>query len=260
MTTNLSVNLNKVALLRNARDGDTPDIEHAARLVLDAGAAGITVHPRPDMRHIRPDDVFCLAELIAKDYPDREFNIEGNPKAHRNADGYPGFMEIIEHAKPTQATLVPDSDEQLTSDHGWDLPRQAGEIREHVGRLKDWGVRVSLFMDVDAHQDIAAASAVGADRIEVYTGPFAAAHQEGTQALKSALEAYVRISKAAETAGLGINAGHDLSLENLTRLVNAFPPLEVSIGHALTAEALQYGLPETVRRYLQILNSSRCNK
>ncbi|MCY4278107.1 MAG: pyridoxine 5'-phosphate synthase [Gammaproteobacteria bacterium] len=260
MTTNLSVNLNKVALLRNARVGDTPDIEHAARLVLDAGAAGITVHPRPDMRHVRPDDVFRLAELIAKDYPDREFNIEGNPKAGTDSSSYPGYMEIIKEIRPTQATLVPDSDEQLTSDHGWDLPRQAGEIREHVGRLKDWGVRVSLFMDVGAHQDIAAASAAGADRIEVYTGPFAAAHHEGAQALKSALEAYVCISKAAETAGLGINAGHDLSLDNLTRLVSAFPPLEVSIGHALTAEALQYGLPETVRRYLQILNSPRCNK
>ncbi len=257
MTTNLSVNLNKVALLRNARDGDTPSIELAARLVLDAGAAGITAHPRPDMRHIRPDDVFRLADLIAKDYPDREFNIEGNPKAGSNREGYPGFMEIIRQVRPTQATLVPDSEEQLTSDHGWHLPRQSDEICEHMRRLKDWGVRVSLFMDVDSRHVIKDASAVGADRIEIYTGPFAAAHQKGAHALEGAVQAYERISRAAEDAGLGVNAGHDLSLENLECLITAYPPLEVSIGHALTAEALQYGLPETVRRYLQILNSSR---
>ncbi len=254
---NLSVNLNKVALLRNARDGDTPNIELAARLVLEAGAAGITAHPRPDMRHIRPDDVFRLADLIAKDYPDRELNIEGNPKADSNREGYPGFMEIIRQVRPTQATLVPDSDEQLTSDHGWELPRQSDEISEHVKRLRDLGVRVSLFMDVDAHHVIEDAAAMGADRIEIYTGPFAAAHQKSARDLEGALQAYQRISRAAEDAGLGVNAGHDLSLENLECLITAYPPLEVSIGHALTAEALQYGLPETVRRYLQILNSIR---
>ena len=253
MTTKLSVNLNKIALLRNARDGDTPSIELAARLVLDAGAAGITVHPRPDMRHVRPRDVFVLADLMAKTYPDREFNIEGNPKAHANVQGYPGFMEIIDQVRPTQATLVPDGDDQLTSDHGWDLPRQGSEIQDDITSLKRQGVRVSLFMDVEPCSALRAAADLGADRIEIYTGPFAAAHLEGSGALGRALQAYASASSAAAAAGLGVNAGHDLSLDNLASLVAAYPPLEVSIGHALTAEALIHGLPETVRRYLHIL-------
>ena len=256
MSTRLSVNLNKIALLRNARDGDIPSIELAARLVLDAGAAGITVHPRPDMRHIRPRDVFVLADLLAKSYPDRELNIEGNPHARASAQGYPGFMEILKQAQPAQATLVPDSDDQLTSDHGWDLPRQGDEIREHISELKRQGIRVSLFMDVQASRRMQAAAEIGADRIEIYTGPFAEAHLKGPQDSERALDAYARAASAAEDAGLGVNAGHDLGLQNLASLVKAHPPLEVSIGHALTAEALVHGLPETVRRYLHILGSS----
>ena len=255
MTTKLSVNLNKIALLRNAREGDVPSIKLAARLVLDAGAAGITAHPRPDARHIRPSDVFVLAKLIAQDYPDREFNIEGNPSAGPTRTGYPGFMEIVRQAGPTQATLVPDSDDQLTSDHGWYLPRQADAIRECIAELKDLGIRVSLFMDAGDVSSVHAAAELGADRIEIYTGPFAEAHQQGSDALDRALAQYRATAKAAEDAGLGLNAGHDLSLSNLHTLVDAHPPFEVSIGHALTAEALIHGLPETVRRYLAILES-----
>ncbi len=257
MTTKLSVNLNKIALLRNARDGEIPSLADAARRVLDAGAAGITVHPRPDMRHIRPSDVFVLASLVASEYPDRELNIEGNPKAGPNTLGYPGFMQILLDVGPTQATLVPDSDDQLTSDHGWDLPRQSEEIAEQVAKIQAAGSRVSLFMDASGVDAMQEAARIGAERIEIYTGPYAEAHQERSNTpkrLQQELESYATTARAAEECGLGVNAGHDLNLDNLSELITAHAPLEVSIGHAFTADALVYGLSETVRRYIAVLN------
>ena len=256
LTTKLSVNLNKIALLRNARAGEVPSLTDAARRVLDAGAAGITVHPRPDLRHIRPRDVSTLAALIAKEYPDREFNIEGNPGAGANALGYPGFMEILLETRPTQATLVPDSEDQLTSDHGWDLPRQCEEIAEQVTRLRASGTRVSLFMDATGGETMSEVARIGAERIEIYTGPYAEAHQGRSnepERFDRELGAYVTTAKAAQENGLGVNAGHDLNLDNLSDLVMAHAPLEVSIGHAFTADALVYGLAETVRRYMAVL-------
>ena len=257
MTTKLSVNLNKIALLRNARAGEVPSLTDAARRVLDAGAAGITVHPRPDMRHIRPEDVFTLASLLAGEYPDREFNIEGNPKAGPNTLGYPGFMEILLETRPTQAPLVPDSDDQLTSDHGWDLPRQSIEIAEQIALLQASGTRVSLFMDAAGGDAMPEVTKIGADRIEIYTGPYAETHLDRSKSperFEQELEAYSITAKAAEENGLGVNAGHDLNLDNLPDLVMAHAPLEVSIGHAFTADALVYGLSETVRRYMAVLN------
>lgn len=257
MTTKLSVNLNKIALLRNARAGEVPSLTDAARRVLDAGAAGITVHPRPDMRHIRPRDVFTLASLLSDEYPDREFNIEGNPKAGPNTLGYPSFMQILLESRPTQATLVPDSDDQLTSDHGWDLPRQSEEISKQIAVLQSSGTRVSLFMDASGAATMPEVARIGATRVEIYTGPYAEAHQHrmtNPEAFGRELAAYAATASAAEACGLGVNAGHDLNLENLVDLVTAYAPLEVSIGHAFTADALVYGLSETVRRYVAVLN------
>ena len=259
MTTSLSVNLNKIALLRNARAGQIPSLADAARRVLDAGAAGITVHPRPDMRHIRPSDVYLLAQLLENEYPDRELNIEGNPAAGPNSEGYPGFMQLVIETRPAQATLVPDSEDQLTSDHGWDLPLQTGEIAAHIKVIRDSGTRVSLFMDARSLDAIEETARLGAQRIEIYTGPFAEAFEHDTECpevLARETQAYVLAANAATELGVGINAGHDLNLDNLDTLVAAFEPLEVSIGHAFTADALVYGLRETVRRYIAILDRS----
>lgn len=256
MTTKLSVNLNKIALLRNARAGEVPSLTDAARRVLDAGAAGITVHPRPDMRHIRPADVVALARLLADEYPDRELNVEGNPQAGPNALGYPGFMQILIETRPTQATLVPDSEDQLTSDHGWDLPLQSEEVAPQIASLQAGGTRVSLFMDAAGGDAMPEVTRVGADRIEIYTGPYAEAHQERLntpERFEREREAFASTAKAAQANGLGVNAGHDLNLDNLPDLIIAHAPLEVSIGHALTADALIHGLSETVRRYLALL-------
>ncbi len=254
--TRLSVNLNKVALLRNARTGNVPNLVDAARRVLAAGAAGITVHPRPDLRHVRPEDLFALNALLREEYPDREFNIEGNPMAGANTLGYPGFMALLLEIRPTQATLVPDDEAQLTSDHGWALPRQSNELADHIARLDACGVRVSLFMDPDAEDSIPEVVRLGAQRVEIYTGPYADAHKgqlDAPHRLAHALDQCVRVARAAERHGLGINAGHDLNLDNLSDLVRACAPLEVSIGHALIADALVHGLNETVRRYTDIL-------
>lgn len=259
MTTCLSVNLNKIALLRNARTGQIPSLADTARRVLDAGAAGITVHPRPDMRHIRPSDVHMLAELLDKHYPDKEFNIEGNPCAPAHADGYPGFMPLVLAVRPTQATLVPDTQDQLTSDHGWALPAQSNDIESAVLQLKAQGTRVSLFMDAGNLGAVKEAARMEIDRIEVYTGPFAEAFErrkDDPQSLTTQVRAYSEIARAAERAAIGVNAGHDLNLHNLGTLLAAHQPLEVSIGHAFTAEALVYGLRETVRRYTAILDQS----
>lgn len=248
--TKLSVNLNKIALLRNAREHGVPNVVEAARTVIEAGAHGITVHPRPDMRHIKPRDVRELAEFL-QDFPHVEFNIEGNPAAEEG-DGYPGYLELVKEARPHQATLVPDTPGQLTSDHGF--PGDAATI-EHlkpiVADLKSWGCRVSLFCNAEP-ETAAALAKTGADRIEIYTGPFAEAGWAGDSGAEAAKCS--QTAMAAREAGLGVNAGHDLDLSNLPTLVAAVPDLdEVSIGHALTADALWLGLPETIRRYLTAL-------
>ena len=243
----LSVNVNKVAVLRNSRGGRDPDIVAAAAAALAAGAGGITVHPRPDQRHVRADDVHALAALTAGR---AEFNLEGNPFAPPRP-GYPGFLPLVAAVRPQQATLVPDGDGQLTSDHGFDLARDAARLRPLVAELKALGVRVSLFMDAGA-AGIGTAAAIGADRIELYTGPFAEAHAAGSAG--DAVAACAATAREARAAGLGVNAGHDLSQANLGDFLAAVPGvLEVSIGHALIGEALHAGLDATVRAYLRII-------
>ncbi len=236
--TKLSVNVNKVATLRNTRSLNIPSVVHAATICLEAGAHGITVHPRPDQRHIRPDDVRNIAELLKK-YPNAEFNIEGNP--------FHGYMHFIEQYRPAQCTLVPDEPSAFTSNQGWNLtPETIDRLRPIVKQLKEWGSRVSLFMDADA--DPAPAAELGADRVELYTEPYAA---DFLKRGAVAVEAFANAAKRAADAGLGVNAGHDLSLANLSALVAGIPNLaEVSIGHALIADALEFGLADTVRQYL----------
>jgi pyridoxine 5-phosphate synthase len=241
MPTALSVNLNKVALLRNARDGDRPSVLGAARIAIAAGADGITVHPRPDQRHIRPGDVLSLAEAL-----DVELNIEGNP-FHGALGDYPGFLAVVERARPAQCTLVPDTATQLTSDHGWNLAEEGERLRPIIDELHRLRCRVSLFMDPDAGA-MPRARALGADRIELYTEEYARAHARGAAHLQ--LERYRAAAVAAQSAGLGVNAGHDLNLENLEDFCREVPDvLEVSIGQALIADALELGLAESVRRY-----------
>ncbi|MEO6366133.1 MAG: pyridoxine 5'-phosphate synthase [Luteimonas sp.] len=245
--TALSVNVNKIAVLRNSRGDSAPDVVLAARICLDAGANGITVHPRPDMRHIRADDVLALATLT-REYG-VEFNLEGNPFAPPRS-GYPGFAALCELARPAQATLVPDDDGQLTSDHGFDFSRDGERLRPHIAGLKALGCRVSLF--VDAGADIAQAAATGADRIELYTGPYARAHTDGSA--EHALAACADTARHAHAAGLGVNAGHDLNQSNLDGFLRGVPQiLEVSIGHALISDALHAGLRDTVGSYLRII-------
>lgn len=250
----LSVNLNKIAWLRNARDGGNPDLLEAAETVIAAGAKGITVHPRPDQRHIRATDVFRLAEWL-KSYPTIEFNIEGNPRAPANDGGYPGFDDFIERTRPAQATLVPDSDEQLTSDHGWDLSADTGDLGERISRYQSWGSRVSLFLDPVIDQ-VDRAKAIGADRIELYTGPFADAVSEHGVASAQAAASLAQYQSAATHArriGLGVNAGHDLDLVNLPLFMTIQGIDEVSIGHALISDALYKGMAPTVRDFLSAL-------
>jgi pyridoxine 5-phosphate synthase len=240
--THLSVNLNKVAVLRNTRTIDVPSVARAAAIVLDAGAHGITVHPRPDGRHIRPHDVDVLAALVGR-YPDAEFNIEGNP--------FHAMLDIVRRVRPHQCTLVPDEPAASTSDHGWDLARDGARLRPVVGELKKLGMRVSLFMDPVA-EAMAGAAELGANRVELYTEPYAASF--GTPTERATVERYAGAAKAAQAAGLGLNAGHDLNQRNLLRLLTAVPGiLEVSIGHALIAEALEEGLARTVANYLEIV-------
>lgn len=233
----LSVNLNKVATLRNTRSIGIPSVAHAARLCLDAGAPGITVHPRPDERHIRPADVDELASLLQR-YPAAEFNIEGNP--------FQGYMQIVTRVRPTQCTLVPDSPDQSTSDHGWDLVRDGDRLAPIIADLKKLGCRTSLFMDVDSTQwEIA--RQIGADRVELYTEPYARDFAAGR--LES-VAAFTRAAEQAHAQGLETNAGHDLNLANLAHFIRSVPRVaEVSIGHALIADALEFGLAETVRKY-----------
>lgn len=250
--TKLSVNLNKVALIRNSRDTVIPSVVEAAKTVIDAGAEGITVHPRPDQRHIRPSDVYDLAELLADpQFRDIEFNIEGNPYAGAEANGYPGFMALVASTLPDQATLVPDDPTQLTSDHGWDLTGESNELQSIVDTLKTQKVRVSLFMDPIDDQ-IERASRLGTDRIEYYTGPYADAYPAHAEVLAP----FIATAHTATRLGIGINAGHDLNLDNLETFCREVPGVaEVSIGHAIVTDALWMGWNETIRRYRKILDS-----
>ncbi len=250
--TALSVNVNKIAVIRNSRGGNEPDVVRAARTCLEAGAHGITVHPRPDQRHIRTDDVFALAGLAAQRQV--ELNLEGNPFAPAR-EGYPGFLALCEAVRPAQATLVPDSDQQITSDHGFDFASEATRLAPLVAALKTMGCRVSLFVDA-AGPGLAQARALGADRIEIYTGPYAEAYARGEAGL--ALQDCVATAREAQTLGLGVNAGHDLSQANLHAFREAIPELlEVSIGHALISEALYIGLKQAVHNYLELLDTHR---
>ena len=245
--TALSVNLNKVALLRNQRDIGIPSVVRAATIVLEAGAQGITVHPRPDERHVRRHDVHDLAALLKRSWPQAEFNIEGNP--------FHNLMPLVRETRPQQCTFVPDSAEQSTSDHGWDLARDGERLRPLIDEARALGVRVSLFMDADANA-MTAARAVGADRVELYTEPYALAHATSGQA--ASLAAFAAAAEAARREGLGVNAGHDLNLANLGDFVAAVPGvLEVSIGHAFVADALELGMAQAVRAYLAALAASR---
>ncbi len=244
--TALSVNVNKVAQLRNTRHLGIPSVVRLATLALEAGAQGITVHPRPDERHIRAHDVHDIAALMAQ-WPQAEYNIEGNP--------FHNLMGFIRAVKPHQATFVPDSEGQFTSDHGWDLAADGARLRPLIDECHALGVRVSLFMDAEPGA-MAAARAVGADRVEVYTEPYAAAW--GTPGAEAQLQRFAAAARAAVQAGLQVNAGHDLNRDNLTAFLRAAPEVvEVSIGHALIADALELGMAETVRRYLQCIRDAQ---
>ena len=239
--TNLSVNLNKVALLRNTRNLEIPSVTRAAATCIEAGAHGITVHPRPDQRHIRPADVYALAEMMTV-----ELNIEGNPFQ-------PPFMEMVRQFKPTQCTLVPDAPDTFTSDHGWNLAEDEQRLSPIIQELRDLGVRVSLFMDPDLAQ-IQRAREIGAERIELYTEPYAAAFQKGD--VEPVFQQYAIAAQTAQALGLGVNAGHDLNLQNLGKFCSIPGILEVSIGHALIADALEMGLSTAVKAYLQVLSQA----
>ncbi len=246
MPTRLSVNVNKIAVLRNSRGGREPAVLTAARVAVAAGAEGITVHPRPDLRHIRPDDVVALAEADLG----VELNIEGNPFAPANSR-YPGLLALAEQVRPAQVTLVPDADGQITSDHGFDLAADAARLAPLVDAFRSLGARVSLFVDPDV-EALEWAAQIGAERIELYTGPYAEACVAGQ--MESALAPLRRTATRAAALGLGLNAGHDLNQQNLRALKQAVPSLlEVSIGHALISEALYDGLSTTIGRYRALL-------
>lgn len=241
MPTKLSVNLNAVALLRNRRDLPWPSLTHLGRIALAAGAHGLTVHPRPDQRHTRFSDLPDLRALIDDEFPGAEFNIEGYPTME--------FLDLVETHQPDQVTLVPDDPAQPTSDHGWDFSAHGEWLEPIVTRLKKGGMRVSLFCDPD-RRAIPAARATGAHRVELYTGPYGGSHSDSEKAAK-ALGMLAEAAEAANAAGLAVNAGHDLTIENLAPLVRRMPLLaEVSIGHGLTAAALEFGMAGAVRRFL----------
>jgi pyridoxine 5-phosphate synthase len=245
MATKLSVNVNKIATLRNTRALGIPSVVHFARIALTAGAKGITIHPRPDQRHIREGDVHELAELLTQ-FPSAEFNIEGNP--------FHDYMRHIRAVRPTQCTLVPDEVSAVTSNSGWRLSGEAGRANVHrlaplIEEMKSLGCRVSLFMDFDS-EDFEEVKKLGAERIELYTEPYAAAFAGGKRALEKSLEGYAGAAERARKLGLGLNAGHDLNLQNLPVFLRRVAGVEeVSIGHALIADALEYGMAETVRKY-----------
>ncbi len=245
--TKLSVNVNLVAQIRNRRNlaVPLPSVTRAAEICLQAGAAGVTVHPRPDERHVRAHDVFDLAALM-KEWPDREYNIEGNPLQN--------LMRFVRECKPHQCTFVPDSESQPTSDHGWNLARDAELLRPLIAEAHGLGVRVSLFMDADPAA-MPLAKAVGADRVELYTEPYARAW--GTSGQAAQLKRFALAAQAALDAGLGVNAGHDLNRDNLAAFVREVPGVEeVSIGHALMSDALELGYAATVKAYLSCLDKA----
>lgn len=248
----LSVNLNKIALIRNSRDTTNPSVTEHARMCIAAGADGITVHPRPDQRHIRARDCFDLAAMLTV-----ELNIEGNPLAGpRGSDragvgDYPGFMELVKEIRPAQCTLVPDGDDQLTSDHGFDLKRDGETLAPLVAELKALGIRSSLFMDPVPEQ-IRLAAQVGADRIELYTESYARAFKQNEN-LETVFTQFLNAAETAAEEGLGLNAGHDLDLFNLPRFATVPGLLEVSIGHALTVDAIRMGLANAVAAYQRAL-------
>jgi pyridoxine 5-phosphate synthase len=245
-STALSVNLNKVALVRNTRHLAIPSVTRAAALCLQAGAHGITVHPRPDARHIRAEDVRELHALLQRDWPRAEFNIEGNP--------FHNLMDFVRELRPHQCTFVPDSEGQFTSDHGWDLRAEADRVKPLIAQAKALGVRVSLFMDADP-EAMPLAKAVGADRVELYTEPYAAAW--GTPGQDDQLRRFAAAARAAQAAGLGVNAGHDLNRDNLPGFLRTVPGVqEVSIGHAFVADALELGYAATVRAYLDAIRAA----
>jgi len=242
-TTALSVNLNKVALLRNTRALGIPSVIRAATVALEAGAQGITIHPRPDERHIRAGDVHELAALM-KAWPQAEFNIEGNP--------FHNLMPFVREVRPHQCTFVPDEANQATSDHGWRFPQDAAHLAPVIAEARALGVRVSLFMD-PTPEAMRAAREVGADRVELYTESYARAH--GTPRQTEVLAGFAAAAAAARREGLGVNAGHDLNRANLADFLRAVPAVEeVSIGHALIADALELGLAATVRAYLACIH------
>jgi pyridoxine 5-phosphate synthase len=251
LSTALSVNLNKIAVLRNSRGGGEPDVLRAGIACLDAGAHGLTVHPRPDARHIRTDDVHALAGLCQA--RGVEFNVEGNPFAPPR-DGYPGLLALCDATRPAQVTLVPDGDGQLTSDHGFDFARDGEALRPLVAAFKTLGCRVSVFVDVgDPHRS--PPRAPRADRVELYTGPYAEAHAAGDA--RAALAMAADTARIVQAVGLAVNAGHDLSQANLGAFLAAVPDVrEVSIGHALIGEALYAGLEATVRTYRRIVDAA----
>jgi pyridoxine 5-phosphate synthase len=243
--TALSVNLNKVALVRNTRHLGIPSVLRAATLCLESGAHGITVHPRPDARHIRAEDVHLLHKLL-KSWPKAEFNIEGNP--------FHNLMDFVRELRPHQCTFVPDSEGQFTSDHGWSFPDDLQRLKPVIVEARALGVRVSLFMD-PVPEAMAAARAAGADRVELYTERYASAF--GTATKQPVLAQFAAAARAALDAGLGVNAGHDLSRENLADFLRAVPGVqEVSIGHALISDALELGYSATVRAYLQCIRDA----
>jgi pyridoxine 5-phosphate synthase len=246
--TALSINLNKIALIRNSREGNYPSIINFANTCIDCGVDGITVHPRPDQRHIRPNDVRQLAELVAP-LDEVEFNIEGNPFAEAYGE-YPGLIALVKETLPEQCTLVPDSDSQLTSDHGFDLKTQGEQLIPIIDKIKSMNVRVSLFMDPDLEQ-IKLAKKIGADRIELYTGPFAAAW--GSDKLEVIFQQHLKAAELATSLGLGVNAGHDLNLDNLAKFSSIPDLLEVSIGHAFTVDSLNMGMIPALRAYQTLL-------
>jgi pyridoxine 5-phosphate synthase len=244
----LSVNVNKVAVLRNSRGGKLPSVTQAAEVAIAAGAGGITVHPRPDLRHIRPDDVYALAELCKR--KDVEFNIEGNPFAPASAH-YPGLFAMVKATQPNQVTLVPDSDGQITSDHGFDLVVAKAELSDLVKTLKPHCGRVSIFVDEDV-ASLALIKAIGADRIEIYTGPYAESFEHRQH--HASLAACTQTVQAAEALNIGVNAGHDLNQENLSPFLKACRVHEVSIGHAIFNDALYAGLENTIKAYRAIID------
>lgn len=238
--TDLSVNLNKIALLRNSRGRDYPNVVAYSRQFIDLGVQGITIHPRPDERHIKRQDAYDLAESL-KRHGETELNIEGFPSEN--------FLQLIDDIRPAQCTLVPDAENQLTSDHGWDFHQHRQHLEDIILRIKAMGVRVAVFLDPD-HEQVELAAQSGADRIELYTESYAEAFQHSDVEL--ILKQYARAAMRAQELGLGVNAGHDLDLTNLTKFLTISGILEVSIGHALTVECIDQGMEQVVRQYLAI--------